>query len=300
MKRTELSSAINGILLLNKPKGITSNKALQQAKNLLGAKKAGHTGSLDPLATGMLPICFGEATKVSQFLLEADKCYQTTGMLGIKTTTSDSTGDVCAYTKAFSVSEAQLKEVLTRYTGYIKQIPSMYSALKHEGVPLYRLAREGINIERKEREIFIRDLQLNAFDGIQISLTVTCSKGTYIRNLIEDIGDALGIGAHVICLHRLYAAGLDNLPMYTLDELEAMSVAKRIECLIPMDRPIVYLKTLVLNEDEILMIRQGRSVNKLLNQAGCVRLYDQQAQFLGLGELNSQGVLRAKRLLAFD
>jgi tRNA pseudouridine55 synthase len=301
MKRTELPSVINGILLLNKSKGMTSNKALQKAKNLLGAKKAGHTGSLDPLATGMLPLCFGEATKICQYLLDADKCYEATGMLGIKTNSSDSTGQVIAYTETFCVSEMQLLDVLANYTGHIKQTPSMFSALKHKGVPLYLLARKGVEVERKAREIFIRDLQLNSFDGVQVSLTVTCSKGTYIRNLIEDIGDALSVGAHVTRLHRLYTAGLETLPMYALDDLESMSLAERIACLIPMDRAVDYLKQLVLLDDEILTIRQGRSVNKKLDvdELDCVRLYDERAQFIGLGELNAQGILRAKRLLAF-
>jgi tRNA pseudouridine55 synthase len=301
MKSTELPLVINGILLLNKSEGMTSNKALQKAKNLLGAKKAGHTGSLDPLATGMLPLCFGEATKICQFLLDADKCYETTGMLGIKTNTADSTGDVIAYAEAFSVSQSRLVEVLANYKGHIKQTPSMFSALKYKGMPLYRLAREGIEVERKAREIFIRDLQLNAFDGAQLSLTVACSKGTYIRNLIEDIGDALGIGAHVTRLHRLYTSGLDDLPMYTLDELERMSLAERIACLMPMDRAVDYLQQVVLVDDEILTIRQGRVVCKKLDVDGvnCVRLYDERAQFIGLGEFNANGDLRAKRLLAF-
>jgi tRNA pseudouridine55 synthase len=169
-------SKIDGILLLNKSEGITSNAALQKVKRLLGAQKAGHSGSLDPLATGMLPICLGEATKVCQFLLDADKCYQTTGLLGIKTNTSDATGEIIARHDSFSICESQLLEVLTQYKGLIKQVPSMFSALKHKGVPLYRLAREGKDIERKAREILIHDLQLNAFDGTQFSLTVTCSK----------------------------------------------------------------------------------------------------------------------------
>jgi tRNA pseudouridine55 synthase len=301
MKTTELPSVINGILLLNKSEGMTSNKALQKAKNLLGAKKAGHTGSLDPLATGMLPLCFGEATKICQFLLDADKCYETTGMLGIKTNSSDSTGDVIAYTEAFSIVESQLAEILTKYKGHIKQTPSMFSALKYKGMPLYRLAREGIEVERKAREIFIRDLQLNAFDGVQFALTVACSKGTYIRNLVEDIGDALGVGAHVTRLHRLYTAGLDDLPMYTLTELENMSLTERIACLLPMDRAVDYLQYVTLLDDDILTIRQGRAVSKKLDVDGvdCVRLYDERSQFIGLGEFDTKGDLRAKRLLAF-
>ncbi|KTD72169.1 tRNA pseudouridine synthase B [Legionella tucsonensis] len=292
---------INGVLLLNKSEGMTSNTALQKAKKLLGAPKAGHTGSLDPLATGMLPLCFGEATKVCQFLLDADKCYQTTGLLGIKTNTADATGEVITRTEAFNISEENLLRVLMKHTGHIKQTPSMFSALKHNGVPLYRLARKGINIERAAREILISNLQLNAFDGIQFSLTVTCSKGTYIRNLVEDIGDALGVGAHVTQLHRVYTSGLENMLMYSLDELESMSMSERVACLIPMDRAVDHLETVTLSDDEIVAIRQGRVVPNKVNVeiTDCVRLYDKKAQFIGLGERNIQGNIKAKRLLSF-
>jgi tRNA pseudouridine55 synthase len=302
MKGVEQLSLINGILLLNKPQGMTSNKALQKVKNLLGVKKGGHTGSLDPLATGMLPLCFNQATKVCQFLLDANKCYQTTGMLGIKTTTSDSTGDVLSYSEAFRVSETQLSAVLNKYKGTIKQIPSMYSALKHQGIPLYRLAREGVvDVKPEPREIEIKELTLTAFDGLEFSLTVTCSKGTYIRNLVEDIGDALGVGAHVTRLHRLYTAGLEDLTMHTLEELEARSLAERLKYLIPMDKAVAYLNSLVLMDQEIALIRQGKILDKPLNKEkmGWVRLYDKQSRFIGLGEITIQGVLKAKRLLAF-
>ncbi|WP_058467415.1 tRNA pseudouridine(55) synthase TruB [Fluoribacter gormanii] len=293
--------ALDGILLLNKSEGMTSNTALQKAKRLLGAKKAGHTGSLDPLATGMLPLCFGEATKVCQFLLEADKCYETTGLLGIKTNTSDATGEIIARIDEFVVSETNLLDVLMQHTGYIKQVPSMFSALKHNGTPLYRLAREGIHIERKAREILISNLQLNAFDGKQFSLTVTCSKGTYIRNLVEDIGDALGVGAHVTRLHRVYTSGLENMPMYSLDELEAMAISERKACLIPMDKAVSHLEKVTLLSDELVLIRQGRVVtNKIgVERADCVRLYDETAHFIGIGERNIQGDIKAKRLLSF-
>ncbi|MCW8444984.1 tRNA pseudouridine(55) synthase TruB [Fluoribacter gormanii] len=293
--------ALDGILLLNKSEGMTSNTALQKAKRLLGAKKAGHTGSLDPLATGMLPLCFGEATKVCQFLLEADKCYETTGLLGIKTNTSDATGEIIARIDEFVVSETNLLDVLMQHTGYIKQVPSMFSALKHNGTPLYRLAREGIHIERTAREILISNLQLNAFDGKQFSLTVTCSKGTYIRNLVEDIGDALGVGAHVTRLHRVYTSGLENMPMYSLDELEAMAISERKACLIPMDKAVSHLEKVTLLSDELVLIRQGRVVtNKIgVERADCVRLYDETAHFIGIGERNIQGDIKAKRLLSF-
>ena len=187
---------------------------------------------------------------------------ETTGMLGIKTNTSDSTGDVIAYAETFSISESQLIEVLAKYKGQIKQTPSMFSALKYNGIPLYRLARAGIAVDRKAREICISNLQLNAFDGVQFSLTVACSKGTYIRNLVEDIGDALGVGAHVTQLHRLYTSGLNDIPMYTLDELEEMSLAERRACLVPMDRAVDYLKQIILLDDEDYNHSPGQSDHK--------------------------------------
>lgn len=302
MKASSTSSTkIDGILLLNKSQGMTSNYALQKAKRLLSAKKAGHTGSLDPLATGMLPVCFGEATKICQFLLEADKCYQTTGLLGIKTNTADATGEEIARVDMFTISSQQLIEVLEKHKGVIKQVPSMFSALKHQGTPLYCFARKGIDIERPAREILISELELNAFDGVQFSLTVTCSKGTYIRNLVEDIGDVLGVGAHVTHLHRVYTAGLNDMPMYSLDELEAMSLSERKACLIPIDRAVDYLEQVTLLDDEVITIRQGRAITNKINVelADCVRLYDARAQFIGLGERSTNGTIKAKRLLSF-
>ncbi|RUR16986.1 tRNA pseudouridine(55) synthase TruB [Legionella sp. km535] len=301
MKTTEGPTAINGIFLLNKPEGITSNSALQKVKRIFGAKKAGHTGSLDPLATGMLPICFGEATKICQYLLDADKCYETTGVLGIKTNTSDSTGQVIAQVDDFCITEDQLSAILAQYKGAIRQTPSMFSALKHNGTPLYRFAREGIEIERQPREIVISQLHLNNFDGTQFSLTVQCSKGTYIRNLVEDIGDSLEVGAHVTRLHRLYTSGFENMPMYSIDEVLIMSHDELRDCLIPMDKAIDYLTSITLSDDEVITIRQGRVIhNKIEDDRGdCVRLYDERAQFIGLGEQLANGDLKAKRLLSF-
>lgn len=299
MKPNEIP--INGIFLLNKPEGISSNTALQKAKRLFGAKKAGHTGSLDPLATGMLPLCFGEATKICHYMLNSDKCYETTGLLGIKTNTADSMGEVIAEVAHFSISESQLSATLERFKGDIKQIPSMFSALKHNGKPLYRYAREGIEIEREARNILVSLLQLDAYDGKNFSLTVGCSKGTYIRNLVEDIGDYLGVGAHVTRLHRKYTNGFETMPMYSLDELQEMSFAEKQNCLIPMDKAVDYLVPVILLEEEVLLLRQGRILfNKVDNEdAGCVRLYDERSQFIGLGELTAEGAIKAKRLLSF-
>ncbi|KTD34779.1 tRNA pseudouridine synthase B [Legionella moravica] len=301
MKTTEGPTTINGIFLLNKPEGITSNSALQKVKRIFGAKKAGHTGSLDPLATGMLPICFGEATKICQYLLDADKCYETTGVLGIKTNTSDSTGQVIAQVDDFCITEDQLSAILAQYKGVIRQTPSMFSALKHNGTPLYRFAREGIEIERQPREIVISQLHLNNFDGTHFSLTVQCSKGTYIRNLVEDIGDSLEVGAHVTRLHRLYTSGFENMPMYSIDEILTMSHDELHDCLISMDKAIDYLKSITLSDDEVITIRQGRVIQNKIedNRGDCVRLYDERAQFLGLGEQLANGDLKAKRLLSF-
>lgn len=290
---------VNGLLLVNKPRDLTSNAVLQHVKRLFRAKKAGHTGSLDPLATGMLPICFGEATKFSQYLLDADKCYTVTGLLGIKTNTADAMGEVIARVDEFSVSSDELNVVLSTFLGAIKQVPSMFSALKHQGKPLYKFAREGIDIERKARDITIYQLQLNAFDGREFKLTVTCSKGTYIRNLVEDIGERLGVGAHVTQLHRVYTAGLAQESMYTLDELTAKSPELLQACLLPVERAVDYLPTLVLDDDEALALRQGKVLHcSNAPQHGSVLLYDHNAQFIGLGERDDvSGLLKAKRLL---
>lgn len=293
--------AINGILLLNKPQGITSNSALQKAKRIFSAQKAGHTGSLDPLATGMLPICFGEATKICQYLLDADKCYETTGHLGIKTNTADVTGEVIASVADVNITKDQLEQVLARYRGSSKQIPSMFSALKHKGVPLYRLARAGKEVVREARDITIKMLQLDSLVQQHFSLTVVCTKGTYIRNLVEDIGDELQVGAHVSRLHRKYTAGFEQQQMYTLEQLHDMSAEEQQDCLIPMDAAVSYLATVFLSDEEVLMLRQGKLlVGKMSgNEVECVRLYDEQHQFIGLGEQQSNGDLKAKRLLSF-
>ena len=192
----KVAQAVNGMLLLNKSKDFSSNQALQAVKRLYGARKAGHTGSLDPLATGMLPICFGEATKFSQYQLTADKCYRVTGLLGIETDTADATGKVTQIKDTFEIEQDMLLQVLQEFQGTITQVPSIYSALKYQGKPLYHYARAGIDVPRTARNISIHALKLNFFDGKRINLTVICSKGTYIRNLIEDIGRCLQVGAH--------------------------------------------------------------------------------------------------------
>lgn len=294
-----IKQAINGILLLNKPQGYTSNAVLQKVKRMFGAKKAGHTGSLDPLATGMLPICFGEATKFSQYLLDADKAYETTACLGIKTTTADAQGEVIATCDANIVSQSQLEEVLPQFTGSIQQVPSMFSALKHQGQPLYKYARAGIDIERNARDVVIRSLVLAGFKPGEFQLEVLCSKGTYIRNLVEDIGETLGVGAHVTRLHRIFTAGFEGEVMYSIEELEQLSSDERLQCLLPVDRAIASLPQLTLEREKIRTIRQGQVLTCMstLQQPGLIRIYDDEKNFIGLGDLGF-GELKAKRLIA--
>jgi tRNA pseudouridine55 synthase len=303
---------INGILLLNKPAGLTSNAVLQIVKRLYQAKKAGHTGSLDPMATGMLPICFGEATKFSQYLLDADKCYETTGLLGIKTNTGDAMGEIIARSEHFNISKATLESVLTQFVGPIDQVPSMFSALKHQGKPLYHYARAGIDITRSARQIVIHDLILQDFDGLQFSLKVRCSKGTYIRNLVEDIGECLGAGAHVTRLHRCYTMGFEHDPMVSVETLQEMSVNDRLSLLQPMERAVFDFPPILIQSVDAEHLRQGKVVDMsrfldkfdiehdfALRPSACVRLYDDNHQFMGLGEIDEAGLLKVKRLIAY-
>ena len=220
---------VNGILILDKPIGLSSNQALQKAKRIFEAKKAGHTGSLDVLASGLLPICFGKATKVAQSLLDSDKHYLTTGKLGTRTTTCDSEGDIIEKKSTKKITKELIIEALKMFRGEIEQIPSMYSALKHKGTPLYKLARAGIEIERKPRTIKIYELTLVNYDQDYIELDVRCSKGTYIRNLIDDIGKTLGCGAYVTKLRRLGAGPYQESQMVTIEQLVDIKDMKGID-----------------------------------------------------------------------
>lgn len=293
---------VNGILLVNKPIGLSSNAVLQKVKHLYHSKKAGHTGSLDPLATGMLPLCFGEATKVCQYLLDANKAYQATGLLGVKTDTGDAAGqptDVCS---EFTITEEKLLQVLQTFKGCTQQIPSMYSALKHRGVPLYKLARQGITVQRSSRTIVVDTLDLLAFDGKQFVIRVACSKGTYIRNLVEDIGENLGVHAHVTALHRLSTAGFAADSMYTMDELAAMDDLSRQACLLPLERALNHLPVVTLDKQSAQKIKCGQKLIDPCYSAfiGDVSLNDEQGVFLGIGSIDSSCLLKAKRLLATD
>ncbi len=294
--------AINGIVLLDKPIDCTSNFILQRVKYLFQAKKAGHTGSLDPLATGMLPICFGEATKFSEFLLNADKCYEVTAELGVTTTTGDAKGEIITKRNFANIDTKTLAEVVASFEGDIEQVPPMFSALKHNGQPLYKYARSGIEIERKSRKITIFSIQLLNFDIPNFKLRVVCSKGTYIRTLIEDIGEKLGVGAHVVQLRRLYTAGFENAKMYSFSELQAMAVSELQSCLLPVDISVQYLPKLELDSERVIDLYHGKIIQNLdlsRHSDGNFRIYDKSKQtFIGLGKIVDSKYLQALRLLS--
>jgi tRNA pseudouridine55 synthase len=288
---------VNGVLLLDKPLGFSSNQALQKVKWLFQAAKAGHTGTLDPLATGVLPICLGEATKFAQYLTDADKTYDATIKLGVVTTTGDAEGDVIN-TLPVNVSAKQFELACQPFLGEISQVPPMYSALKHEGKALYEYAREGIEIERKSRTVTIKAIVVHGLVNDVAKLTVTCSKGTYIRTLAEDIGHVLGCGGHLIALRRTATAAYPIDQTITLSQLEALTQAERDGLLLPVDSAIETLPMVVLSNDAAFYLMQGQPIwqsGKIPNSD--LRLYDEHEQFLGLGYLQSDGKIAPKRLL---
>jgi tRNA pseudouridine55 synthase len=290
---------ISGVVLLDKPIWDSSNQALQRVKHLYLAAKAGHTGSLDPFATGLLPICFGEATKFSHFLLDADKHYQATLKLGITTTTCDIEGEVLTESQV-RLTRAEVEQTVSRFLGKSKQCPPMYSALKHEGRPLYEYARAGITIDRPLRDINIYQLEINRLEGDLLEITVACSKGTYIRTLAEDIGSALGCGAHLQTLRRTQTGGFHLAAAHTLESLEQMTATERDAALMKPDSLVSHLPAITLDDDCTFYLGRGQSVWISNNQhVGEVRLYGPNATFLGLGEVQDDGKIAPKRLVVF-
>lgn len=295
--------SIDGVLLLDKDPSLSSNQALQRVKRLYGAAKAGHTGSLDPLATGMLPICLGEATKVSGFLLDADKHYRVTCRLGERTATGDAEGEVVETAPVPSLDAGRVRDVLAKFTGSIEQVPPMYSALKHEGRRLYALARAGEEVERPPRTVRIFELALQDLQPREFTLDVRCSKGTYVRTLVEDIAVALGTVGHVVALRRLGVGPYEKRPMHTLAELEARrdagGHAALDELLLPVDSAVADWPVVRLDDDMSFYVRRGQPV--LVPRApteGHVRLYTEAGRFLGIGEVADDGRIAPKRLLA--
>jgi tRNA pseudouridine55 synthase len=294
MKIKRVWQDVDGVLLLDKPSGMTSNDALQKARRLYSAAKAGHTGTLDPLASGLLPLCFGEATKFSADLLNADKAYLAEVKLGVTTDTGDAEGEA-VLRRPVNVAQADVMALLPRFSGEIEQVPPMYSALKRDGRPLYELARQGIEVERQARRVTIHRLSLEQFSGDSLTLAVDCSKGTYIRTLAADIGEALGCGAHLTALRRTRVGDLTldhAVPLAALQAADATELARWLQ---PVDSLLKTLPTVQLNEDQAGRFSHGNAAAVEGLPLGPCRVYAAGC-LLGLGEA-SDGLVRPKRLL---
>jgi len=288
---------LDGVLLLDKPAGLTSQIAVIRAKLLLRAAKAGHTGTLDPMATGLLPLAFGEATKFSHVLLDANKSYTATLRLGLTTTTGDLEGEITSRARV-EVDAEQIEAAIAQFRGEISQIPPMHSALKHKGKPLYQYARAGIDIERHPRRVQIHVLELIARESEELCVRVSCSKGTYVRVLAEDIGRTLGCGAALSALRRVVVGRFDIDDAVSLDELAAMSDRERIQQVLPVDALLGGLPEHALDPDQTLRITRGQEVVCSPDvQPGLVRIYGPRAQFLGVASSN-EGYLRPRRLVS--
>ena len=300
-RRNKKGRDITGIIVVDKPTGRSSNHVLQQVKRLFDAKKAGHTGSLDPLATGLLPICLGEATKVSSYLLDADKRYQVTCQLGVLTDSGDSDGNVIETKPVPEFTEQDLCAVVSDFIGEQQQVPPMYSALKHKGQPLYKLARQGIEVERKSRKISIYNISVLACTIDTFTLDVRCSKGTYIRTLVEDISHALGCGGHVAMLRRIEVAGYQESQSISIEELDSLAQQYGIEaldkCLLPTEDALPDWPAIDVTDDMVKALRLGQTVQvEHRFERANVRLFDQAKQFLGLGEMSENGTVAPKRV----
>jgi tRNA pseudouridine55 synthase len=296
MGRPEATLVRTGILLLDKPFGISSNAALQRVRRLMGAAKAGHVGSLDPLATGMLPICLDEATKLAGDILSGRKCYRFSIGLGERTATGDAEGAVIARAPVPPLKPADIERVLRSFLGPQAQVPPMYSALKHAGQPLYRLARLGQVIERAPRAIDISDFKLVSFEGSELALEVVCSRGTYVRTLAEDVARALGTCGYVTRLHRAYVEPFASQPMHTLQSVESARAAGNYPPLLPADFGVSHMAAVYLDATRAQRLRQGQGVSTSAAASGRVRLYDESGRFLGIGEADGQGQVRPRRL----
>jgi len=299
-RRNPKGRDISGVVLLDKASGVSSNFALQQVKRLFFAKKAGHTGSLDPLASGLLPICLGQATKVAQFLLDDDKRYFVRAKLGQVSDTGDAEGEVVDFGSIEGIDEAKVNEVLPRFVGNIKQIPPMYSALKRDGKPLYKLARQGIEIEREARPVTIHEINFLKLEGGTLSLDVACSKGTYIRTLIEDIGNVLGCGAHVVELRRTGFAHFDLNQSITFEKLETVEGGdfEALDALtLSADAMLPGFGSVYLSTTQTIDIKLGRKIQYGdFIEVKKLKMFDENRIFLGIGESNLDGEVLPKRL----
>lgn len=290
---------IHGVVLLDKPAGISSNRALQRVRGIFQARKAGHTGSLDPFATGMLPICLGEASKTAAFMLEAGKHYRATALLGVATTTGDIEGEVIQTGRIPDMDSKTIAQTLDRFVGDIEQVPPMYSALKHQGKPLYEYARAGIEIERPARAVTIRDLKMLEWQSPRLSFDVHCSKGTYIRTLAEDIATALGSCAHLVALRRLSVQPFEAQPMVTLEQLQQAKDQGGLEdFLMPVDYGLPDWPRVELDTEQHGKFMHGNhfQMSGHARSQGKVRVYSQEGKLLGLAECSAQGVIQPMRV----
>lgn len=303
-KRKPHERDVDGILLLDKPAGITSNDALQKIKRIYKAARAGHTGSLDKPATGLLPLCLGEATKVSSYLLNADKTYVAVAKLGVVTSTADAEGEVLVTQQVSEFNQLQLEEIIAQFVGDIEQTPPMYSALKVGGQRLYKLAYQGLEVERKSRPVTIQQIDLLQFDQYSFEIQVRCSKGTYMRTLVEDIGNTLGCGAHVSTLRRLSTGPFNEEQMISMEIIEHLSKggdetnAALDQLLVPVDSALEHIPDVSLSEEMTYYLCLGQAVS--VPQAprdGLVRIYDHNRVFIGMGTILDDGRVAPKRLL---
>ncbi|WP_133407864.1 tRNA pseudouridine(55) synthase TruB [Parashewanella tropica] len=313
MARRSKGRAVNGIVLLDKATGMSSNHALQRVKRLFNAQKAGHTGALDPLATGMLPVCLGEATKFSQHLLDSDKRYLVTAKLGVRTDTSDSDGEV-VQTRPVDFTEQQLMDALDTFRGDIEQVPSMFSALKYQGQPLYKYAREGKTVPREARKITVYDLKFISLEGDELTLDIHCSKGTYIRTITDDLGELLGCGAHVIMLRRTHVADYPYERIVTIEEIQAIADKAEEEgtdkfealdkLLLPMDTAVARYPEVNVPLAMLEYVMRGQAVQVAgLKPDQLFRINigeDENKFFVGIGEMGKDGKLQPKRLVVLQ
>ncbi len=299
-RRNRKGRNITGIVIIDKPTGRSSNHVLQQVKRLFNAKKAGHTGALDPLATGVLPICLGEATKVSSYLLDADKRYHVTCQLGAVTDSGDADGKVLSTSDIPDFSEQDIIDLLPEFMGDQDQVPPMFSAVKYQGQPLYKLARQGIEVERKSRRITIYDIQLLSITETSFTLDVQCSKGTYIRTLVEDISHRLGSGGHVVQLRRVAAAGYQLEQTLTLDYLESIAeqgVHNLDTLLLPTENALPDWPSIVATDEMVEALRHGQTIKVTQTfKRKKVRLFDKSHKFIGLAEMTAEGIVAPKRI----
>ena len=309
-RRRKFGRPLDGVLILDKQAGVSSNGALQEAKRLFFAQKAGHTGALDPLATGVLPICFGEATKFSQWLLDSDKRYRARIQLGITTSTGDLEGDIVQTNDTSALTEERIREVVSSFVGEGTQVPSMYSAIKHKGKPLYEFARKGVQIEREARQIHLHKLdvlEIELNDEAYVDIDVICSKGTYIRTLAEDIGTALGVGAHISRLHRSAAGRFSDQGAISLEQLRMNRGDDQAEVLdselLPIDVLLEQFERIDLDERSVEFFILGQAVMvpgvyRFAKETDIVRTFCETGRFLGIGEVTGEGGVRPRRLLA--